>query len=138
MLPFGIGLDSIYRLAFQTGRFGNRRNRHSLTQKLTDQRELMPRERRLASPILSSTVIARSGVSNAGFLCFFGNFGLRLCHCRHEGDQGIPNGLRHGVAGRAIKGQAIDDSPNDDATPNKFADGLRPRYFLPQSSRNWA
>ena len=64
-------------------------------------------------------------MSNPGFLSFLGNLGLGLGHCRHEGDQGITNGLRHGVAGRAIKGQAIDDGPNDDATPNKFADGVR-------------
>lgn len=41
-----------------------------------------------------------------------------------EGDQCVPDRLLHGVLGRAVEGQAVDDGANDNAPPHKLADGV--------------
>ena len=66
----------------------------------------------------------RQGMGDAGFLGFLGDLGLGLRHRRHEGDQGVPNGLLHRVLRRPIEGQPIDDRSNNDAPSNELPDGV--------------
>src|SRR4051812_18849787 len=60
----------------------------------------------------------------SGFLGFLDDLGLRLCHGRHEGDQGVADGLRHRVLGSAVEGQPVDDGFDDNSPPNEFPDGV--------------
>ena len=50
---------------------------------------------------------------------------LSLGGCGHEGDQGVPYGLPHGVVRRPVERQAVDDRRDDDAARHELADDLR-------------
>jgi hypothetical protein len=63
-------------------------------------------------------------MSDPGFLRFLDHLSLRLCGCRHKGNQRIPNRLLHRVLGRAIEGEPIDHCANYNAASNKFPDSV--------------
>ena len=95
-----------------------------MTQEVLDQSELLKIEGRFPTPIFA-TVIMGLSMSYSGFLRFLDDLGLRLCSCRHEGDQGVPDSLLHRVPRGTVEGQSIDDSSNNDPAPNEFPDGVR-------------
>ena len=64
------------------------------------------------------------GMGYSGCLGLLRCFGLRLCHRRHEGNQGIPDGLLHRLLGCAIEDQPIDNGPHDDPPANELPDGI--------------
>jgi hypothetical protein len=56
---------------------------------------------------------------------------LGLRHCRHERDEGIPDGLLHRLLGSPIEDQPIDDGPNNDAPSNEVPDRIGQGSILP-------
>ena len=118
-----LGLDAIDRLPFQAGRLRYRGYGNSLAQEFSNQRELVPSECWLASPIFRPVVMFL-GMRDARFLRFLAGFRLGLSRRCHKGDQGVADSLLHRILRRAVEVQSIDDRANDDAPADEFSDGV--------------
>src|SRR5262249_54387879 len=85
----------------------------------THSKELLTRKRRLPASIFRS-VVDRLSMCYACFLCFLGDFRLRLSSGSYEGDQRITDRLLHRIGGRSVEDHAVDHCLDADAATDEL------------------
>jgi hypothetical protein len=116
-------LDTVDGLASKPCRPGDLANACGFPQHRLSTLKLLAAVARLAS-LVGARVSIGLRVRDASALRFLGCFCLGLCGCSHEGDESVTDGALHGVLGRAVKRDAVDDGADDDAPPHELANGV--------------